>query len=101
MHDLIEKNKKHIFAICEQHKVRFLFVFGSVLTEDFRDDSDIDFLVEFEEIKNLGYADNYFSLKHSLEDLLGKNVDLLVERSLKNPYLIQELNNTKQILYAA
>jgi hypothetical protein len=64
--------------------------------------SDIDFLVQFsEEINVLDYADNYFTLLEKLEKLTGKKIDLVSKKSLKNPILIQEIEQTKIDLYAA
>jgi len=64
--------------------------------------SDIDFLVTFSSsIPLLDYSDNYFSLKFALENLLKKPVDLVSFKSLKNPILLEEINNSKVELYAA
>jgi predicted nucleotidyltransferase len=78
-----------------------LYVFGSVLNEKFNEKSDLDFLVSFNKnIELLDYADNYFNFLFSLEDLFSRNIDLVTEKSLKNPYFIKELENTKQLIYA-
>ncbi|HZJ20046.1 MAG TPA: nucleotidyltransferase domain-containing protein, partial [Pricia sp.] len=73
----IEKNKTEIVALCQKHKVSKLFAFGSVLTDRFSKESDIDLVVDFDEFDKMEYADNYFNLKFSLEDLFQRNVDLL------------------------
>ena len=66
------------------------------------ENSDIDFLVKFSnKINVLDYADNYFSVHEKLEKLIGKKVDLVSVKSLKNPILISEINNSKIELYAA
>ena len=96
---LTDQNIKLIQELCIKHKVARLFVFGSVLTEKFNNDSDIDFLVDFKKIDLSDYADNYFNLKSSLEDLFDRNVDLLELKALKNPYLIKSIDNTKQLIY--
>lgn len=89
-------------TICKLHKVKTLHLFGSVLTDKFNDDSDIDFIVSFfEDIPLLDYCDNYFQLADALTYLYSRNVDLVTERSLTNPYFILEINNTKQLVYAA
>jgi predicted nucleotidyltransferase len=76
-------------------------VFGSVLNEKFNEKSDLDFLVSFNKnIELLDYADNYFNFLFSLEDLFSRDIDLVTEKSLKNPYFIKELENTKQLIYA-
>jgi len=67
---IINKNIKKIEALCNKHKVIKLFVFGSILTDKFKKTSDIDFLVDFANIDLYDYADNYFDLKKSLDNLL-------------------------------
>ena len=96
---LIDGNIDNIQALCEKHKVSRLFVFGSILTDNFRNNSDIDFLVDFSEVDVYDYADNYFDLKKSLENLLKRQVDLLEEKALKNPYLKQSIDSSKKLIY--
>ena len=90
-----------IQKLCEDHKVRNLYVFGSVITEKFTENSDIDFVVDFNTNDPLDYADKYFSFKFSLEDLLNRPIDLLEQRGLKNKFIIQSINNTKKLIYEA
>ena len=90
-----------IRKLCENHKVRNLYVFGSVITERFAENSDIDFVVDFDTNDPLDYADKYFSFKFSLEDLLDRPIDLLEQRGLKNKFIIQSINNTKKLIYEA
>ncbi len=86
--------------MCKKHKVERLYAFGSVLNENFSEQSDIDFLVYFEEtIPLLNYADNFFDFKFALEDLLQRDIDLVEGKTLKNKYFIEELNETKQLIY--
>ncbi len=99
--NLIQQKKEAIISLCKKHKVKKLFVFGSVLTERFSSDSDIDFLVEFSGVSLENYADNYFSLKEKLEKLFGHKVDLLELNALKNPYLLQSIRANQELLYAA
>lgn len=98
MRDL-DNNMEKIRALCGKYKVSSLFVFGSVLTGRYKKSSDIDFLVDFEGVDVYDYADNYFDLKTALEDLLGRPVDLLEERALKNPFLRQSIDESKQLIY--
>jgi predicted nucleotidyltransferase len=74
-------------------------VFGSVLTDKFGKNSDIDFLVDFSNIDLHQYADNYFDLKSSLEKLLGRPVDLLESKAIKNPYLKHSIDSSKRLIY--
>jgi len=68
------------------HSVDKLYLFGSMLGADFTEKSDVDFLVRFKNIDLLKYADNYFDLKFSLDQLFNRSVDLLEEQSIRNPY---------------
>lgn len=88
-----------IFQLCQNHKVKSLYAFGSVLTDKFNKDSDIDFVVDFQPLDVLDYADNYFDLKFSLEMILKRRIDLLEEKAIKNPYFRQTLNQQKQLVY--
>lgn len=97
--DLIDRNIDNIRVLCLKHKVGRLFVFGSVITNRFKNDSDIDFIVDFKEIDLYDYADNYFDLKFSLENLLNREVDLLEDKAIKNPYLRQSIDSSKQLIY--
>jgi predicted nucleotidyltransferase len=78
-----------------------MYVFGSVCTDKFNDNSDIDILISFDNISIDKYTDNYFDLHYKLEDLFGRKIDLLTDKSLSNPYFIKELEQTKQLIYAA
>ncbi len=95
---LIANNIQKIAALCKKYKVNKLFVFGSILTDRFNDDSDIDFVVSFNKAEVSDYFDNYFDFKYSLEDLLGRDVDLLEEQTIKNPYLKKGVDATKVAL---
>lgn len=88
-----------IRALCYKHRVAKLFVFGSVLSDNFNKSSDIDLIVDFSEIDLYDYADNYFDLKLSLEKLLKRQVDLLEDKAIKNPYLRQSIDSSKQMIY--
>jgi predicted nucleotidyltransferase len=96
---LIDNNLDKIRALCAKHKVARLFVFGSILTDRFKKSSDIDFLVDFHGVDLYDYADNYFDLKASLEKLLKRQIDLLEDEAIKNPYLRQSIDSSKQLIY--
>ncbi len=91
-----------IKSLCKEHNVKGLYVFGSVTSEDkFNESSDIDFLVELKDEDPLIYAENYFSLKFKLEDLLNRKIDMLEQKSLVNKYLKNSIDKTKRIVYAS
>jgi predicted nucleotidyltransferase len=96
---IIDQYNADIQRLCAKHKVRRLYVFGSILTDNFNKESDIDFIVDFEHIDIGNYADNYFDLKFALEDTLHRPVDLLEEKTIRNPYFKTEIENHRQLIY--
>lgn len=96
---IVEANIEPIRDLCRKYKVNRLFVFGSVLTDRFKKTSDIDFIVDFSGVDLFDYADNYFDFKSSLENLLNRDVDLLEEQAISNPYLRQSIDSSKQLVY--
>ncbi len=97
--NLIELNIKKIKQLCSKHKVKKLFVFGSVLKDSFNNDSDIDLVVDFEKVDLKDYADNYFDLKDKLESIFNRPVDLLEEKAIRNPFLREQIDSEKQLIY--
>ena len=95
----LKKYQSDIARLCKKYKVSRLYAFGSVLTEDFNMTSDIDFIVDFMPVDLLQYADNYYDLKFSLQNILHRDVDLLEEKTIKNPYFQQVVNNKRQLVY--
>ena len=95
----VEQNISLIQNLCDKHRVDKLYLFGSILGSSFNEKSDIDFIVRFKNIELLKYADNYFDLKFSLENLLNRPVDLLEEQSLKNPFFLDAINESKKLIY--
>lgn len=98
---LIELNLQRIIDLCRKHKVKTLAVFGSILTDRFNDQSDVDLLVNFDttDREKWDYVSNYFDFQEALEKVLGRKVDLVVEKGLKNKYFIQNVNRTKHLIY--
>jgi uncharacterized protein len=88
-----------IQELCRTNKVKTLFAFGSVLRDDFNENSDIDLVIDIDEKDPLKYTDIYFSLKSRLEDILKRQVDLLEERAIKNRIFRRELDYTKVLIY--
>lgn len=97
--NIIEQNIVTIRSLCLKHKVSKLYAIGSVLSNRFQKDSDIDFIVDFENVDLYDYADNYFDLKFSLEDLLKRKIDLLENKAIKNPYLRKSIDSSKKLIY--
>ena len=88
-----------IRILCGTNKVKTLFAFGSVVTEDFNSESDIDLIVDIDERDPLTYSDSYFNLKFQLEQLFHRKVDLLEQKALKNPYLKEQIERTMIRIY--
>jgi uncharacterized protein len=103
MIELLEKHRSQLIELCVQHRVKSLELFGSAATEaGFQQgNSDIDFLVEFQELPAGTSADTYFSLLEKLEHLLQHRVDLVMVRAINNTYFLQRINQTRELLYAA
>lgn len=99
--NIVEKNIDKIRELCLKHKVANLFVFGSVLTGRLKKSSDIDFIVDFKDVDLYDYADNYFDFKFSLEDIFKRDVDLLEEKAIRNPYLRKTIDSSKQLIYGS
>jgi predicted nucleotidyltransferase len=96
---LINQNKEIIKNLCETHNVDKLYLFGSATTTKFSEDSDIDFLVKFKPFDLKLYFVNYIDFKSKLKDLLRREIDLLEEQTLKNPYLISSIEENKELIY--
>ena len=96
---LIQKHLHEIKALCNKHFVSELYVFGSILSEDFNSESDIDFLVRFSGVNEYDYFDNYMDLKDDLENLLSHSIDLVEMQTLKNPILINSIERNKAVIY--
>jgi predicted nucleotidyltransferase len=98
----IEERREAIEGLCRRFRVRRLELFGSAAAGGFNPkSSDLDFLVEFDELRSGDYADAYFGLLGELQRLFRRNVDLVVARSVRNPYLLESIERSRTLLYAA
>ncbi|MFA4860656.1 nucleotidyltransferase family protein [Methanoregula sp.] len=102
MHSIIKQNMNEIIRISAHHRVRRLAVFGSVTDDRFdADRSDLDLLVEFEEMQPAEHADQFFGLAEDLERLFSRPVDLIEPGAVRNPYFRKSLEETQVEIYAA
>ena len=102
MQPFIEQYKKAIEILCEMHKVKSLYVFGSAASGNMHEQSDVDFVVSFnEQLDPLEHGTQFLSLKAELEKLFQREVDLLSYRAIRNPVLRAEIDAHKSLLYAA
>lgn len=96
---LIENHIENLKKLCNKYHVDKMYLFGSALTSDFNSNSDIDFLVRFKPIDLINYFENYMAFKENLKKLLGREIDLVEEQTLKNPILINSINKNKELIY--
>ena len=97
--NFIEQKSNIILELCKKHKVKSLYAFGSVLTDKFNDQSDVDLVVDFNQMPLKIYSDNYYDFKFSLEDMLNRQVDLLEYKAIRNPYFLENINKHKKLIY--
>ena len=102
MHPLIQEKRADIAALCRRYRVRQLEVFASAACGDDFDpaSSDADFLVKFEPESNLPALEEFFGFKADLSRLLERSVDLVEERAVRNPYVLANINRTRELVYA-
>ena len=99
---LIHDNRSPIESLCRKYHVARLDVFGSAADGTFDPvRSDVDFLVEFLHTNEMDAADQYFGMMEDLQSLLGRRVDLVCTRAMRNPYFIKAVNQSRKLLYAA
>ena len=97
---LVATRKPQIIDLCQRHHVKRLDVFGSAVNGDFRpDESDIDFLVEFDDSPEGKQFENCFQLTEALETLFKRSVDLVDDTAIKNPYFREEVDQTREPIY--
>ena len=100
MMNVLDETREQIVHLCEKYGVKELYVFGSVVREDFGEQSDIDLAVVFSRTAVAGSFDQYFDFKSELEQSLGRPVDLVCDASVRNSIFRRELDETKRLIYA-
>jgi len=102
MNSMIQMRQPAVADLCRKLGVERLEVFGSAARNDFDSArSDLDFIVRFVPPHETGYADRYLALAEVLERLFDRPVDLLTERSLRNPILKTAIAADRFIVYGA
>lgn len=101
--NLLEQHKTEITNLCKQYMVQELYAFGSVLDENrFNEQSDIDLIVKFNnDVDIIDYVDLFFGLIENLERVFKRKVDLYTLNPIENRFLRENIESTKQIVYAA
>ncbi len=103
MHADIASRRAALIDICRRYDVAQLEVFGSAAREgDFDPDrSDADFLVTFKADSGLSPLEQFFGLAESLRELLGRPVDLVEAKAVRNPYILAAISRSRELVYAA
>ncbi|MFL6246208.1 MAG: nucleotidyltransferase family protein [Thermoanaerobaculia bacterium] len=98
---IVTEHLDEVRALCEKYSVRKLTIFGSAVKGTFDPEkSDLDFVVEFlPDTKRSGFDDPYFSLLIALQDVFGREVDLVERQAIRNPYFVKVLALTERALY--
>ena len=96
----IPVRQPQIDAFCRAWKIREFALFGSVLRDDFRPDSDIDVLVEFEPDARYSLFD-FLEMEEQLTTLFGRKVDLVQKGAVRNPFVRHHIRHNRRTVYNA
>ncbi len=96
----IEVSPDRIADFCRRWKITEFSLFGSVIRDDFRPDSDVDVLVVFEPTVSWDF-DHYDAMQAELEGMFGRRVDLVERKNLVNPFRRRHILSNRRVLYAA
>lgn len=97
----VDLKTKQLQQLCKKYNVKELYLFGSATTDDFSEDSDLDFIVKFNRQGFEGAFDQFIGFKQELEQIYGRSVDLYHFKKFRNSIFRQEVERSKQLLYAA
>jgi predicted nucleotidyltransferase len=97
----VDLKTKQLQQLCKKYNVKELYLFGSATTDDFSEDSDLDFIVKFNRQGFEGAFDQFIGFKQDLEQIYGRSVDLYHFKKFRNSIFRQEVERSKQLLYAA
>ena len=100
MNKILTKNKEKVFKLFEENLVSNAYVFGSIVTEKFSKNSDIDFIINFnEKMDPLESGEKWWAVYYGLKQILNRNIDIVSEKYLSNKYFIEEIEKTKVKIY--
>lgn len=100
MHLEVKKQLNELKKLCKQLRIKRMYVFGSASSGQMKATSDIDLLIAFDDSLGIDeYSANYFTLHERLRGLFNREVDIVTEPSLSNPYFIDGINRTKELIY--
>jgi predicted nucleotidyltransferase len=102
LHPSIQAQLPLAKELFKSHKIKSAYAFGSAVGDNFNEESDVDLLINFEDgLEPLEIGEIWWKLHDNLRDVFKREIDLVIENSLKNPYFIEEINEKKQLIYAA
>jgi predicted nucleotidyltransferase len=96
----IDNFQNEIQALCEQLAVARLDLFGSATTDEFNDESDLDFVVDFQPNQS-NLLDRFLALQNRLQKLFNRRIDLITRKSIRNPYLKTSIEKTRKNVFAS
>ena len=97
----VNLKKEQLQQICKKYHVKELYLFGSATTDDFSEESDLDFIVKFDRQGFEGAFDQFIDFKQELEHIYGRPVDLYHLKKFRNTIFQKEVERSKELLYAA
>jgi hypothetical protein len=99
IHPSVRPHLDDIRSILKKHAVKEAYVYGSAVTENFSDQSDLDLLVEFQDgIETTSFADLWWDLCERIEETVHHPVDVVTLSSITNPYFLQEVEATREAI---
>ena len=102
LHPIFKAKLPLVSKLFKENKIKSAYAFGSILGDNFDENSDIDLLINFEDnLEPLEQGEKWWAIHDTLRDIFDREIDLLMEASIKNPYFIEEINEKKQLIYAA
>jgi len=100
IHPYLKSKLPDVLPVLKKNKVKRAYAFGSVVTGDFNDDSDIDLLITLQDNLDPGeYTDCFWGLYFELPEVLGRPVDLVMSETVKNPFFQESLDRSKELIY--
>ena len=97
----VDLKTERLQQLCKKYNVKELYLFGSATSNDFSESSDLDFIVKFDRQGFEGAFDQFIDFKQELEQIYGRPVGLYHLKKFRNSIFQQEVERSKQLLYAA
>lgn len=97
----IDLKTEQLQQLCKKFNVKELYLFGSAVSGNLTEDSDLDFIVKFDRQGYEGAFDQFIDFKQELEQIYGRSVDLYHQKKFRNSIFQQEVERSKELLYAA